>query len=97
MATKVKNVAAPVVSEAPAPLVLVIGKAPRIAGHSATKHGAAGTEGTWAAIAAAIVKNGGTITFPALQAICTAQGDQGFARYAMGKQRQWLIPQPKAE
>lgn len=79
---------------APAPaLVLVVGKPPRIAGHTATKNGTGGTAGTWAAIAAHMAANNGSITLPTLQAICTAQGDAAFARYAMGKQRQWLVPQ----
>ena len=76
------------------PLVLVLGKPPRIAGHTATKHGQGGTAGTWAAIAAHMAANNGTITLPALQGICTGNGDPGFARYAMGRQRQWLVPQP---
>lgn len=85
---------APATTTQPAqPLVLVLGKPPRIAGHTATKHGQGGTAGTWAAIAQHMASNGGTVTFTALQAICTANGDPGFARYAMGKQRQWLVPQ----
>jgi len=95
------NKAAPAPAPAPAvatqaaqPVVLVLGKPPRIAGHTATKHGQGGTAGTWQTIAAHMAANGGTITFAALQALCTAQGDPGFARYACGKQRLWLVPQP---
>lgn len=73
-------------------VVLVVGKAPRIAGHVATKHGKGGTEGTWAAIAAHMASNDGTITLDALQKVCADNGDAGFARYAMGKQRLWLVP-----
>ena len=82
----------------PAPVVpvqvvtLKLGKAPRIAGHTATKHGKGGTAGTWDAIAAHMAANKGTITLADLQRICTEQGDTGFARYALGKQRQWLVP-----
>lgn len=75
-----------------APVVLVVGKAPRIAGHTATKHGKGGTAGTWQAIADHMAKNDGTITLTDLQAVCAANGDAGFARYAMGKQRLWLVP-----
>ena len=75
-----------------APVVLVVGKPPRIAGHTATKNGIGGTAGTWAAIADHMAANNGSITLPTLQAICAAQGDAAFARYAMGKQRLWLVP-----
>ena len=86
--------AAPTTPTQAAPVVvLVVGKPPRIAGHTATKNGTGGTAGTWAAIAAHMAANNGTITQTALQGICTAQGDAAFARYAQGKQRQWLVPQ----
>ena len=88
--------AAPAPAQAgPAPLLLVAGpKPPRIAGHTSTKNGKGGTAGTWALIAAHMAANGGTITFNALQAICADNGDKHFARYALGKQRQWLVPAP---
>jgi hypothetical protein len=73
--------------------VLVVGKAPRIAGHTATKNGQGGTAGTWALITAHMAANGNTITPEALQAICAGNGDPGFARYAQGRQRLWLVPQ----
>ena len=84
--------ATPATQAAPV-VVLVVGKPPRIAGHTATKNGTGGTAGTWAAIAAHMAANNGTITQAALQGICTAQGDAAFARYAQGKQRMWLVPQ----
>ena len=76
---------------APAVVVYKAGKAPRIAGHTATKNGNGGTAGTWALIAAHMAANNGTITAPALQAICTGNGDAGFAGYATRKQK-WLVP-----
>jgi hypothetical protein len=91
-ANKAQAPATPAPASAQA-LVLVVGKPPRIAGHTATKNGQGGTAGTWAAIAAHMAANGNTITLPALKAICTANGDPGFAQYAQGKQRQWLVPQ----
>lgn len=84
---------APATTQAAPVVTLVLGKPPRIAGHTATKHGQGGTAGTWGAIAAHMAANNGTVTFTALQVICNANGDPGFARYAMGKQRQWLVPQ----
>ena len=77
---------------AAAPVQYVVGKAPRIQGHTATKHGKGGTAGTWDAIAAYMKDHDGQITLAELQRICTEQGDTGFARYALGKQRQWLVP-----
>lgn len=74
------------------PVMLKLGKQPRIAGHTATKNGKGGTAGTWDAIAAHMGANKGQIALADLQRICTEQGDTGFARYAMGKQRQWLVP-----
>lgn len=82
------------VSKAPAasPVMLKLGKAPRIAGHTATKNGKGGTAGTWELIAAHMAKNGGQISQADLTKLCTENGDTGFARYAQGRQRQWLVP-----
>lgn len=74
------------------PVMLKVGKAPRIAGHTATKNGKGGTAGTWEAIAAFMSANGGQISQADLQRICTEQGDTGFARYSQGRQRLWLVP-----
>lgn len=81
-------------SKAPAakPVMYKVGKQPRIAGHTATKNGKGGTAGTWDAIAAHMAANKGQISLADLQKICTEQGDSGFARYALGKQRLWLVP-----
>lgn len=94
MTTTAKTASA-VSSKAPAvvkPVMLKVGKAPRIAGHTATKNGKGGTAGTWDAIKAHMDKNGGTISQADLSKICTENGDTGFARYAQGRQRQWLVP-----
>ena len=86
--------AAPAVVQGPAvkPVMLKVGKAPRIAGHTATKNGKGGTAGTWEAIAAFMSANNGQISRDDLQRICTENGDSGFAGYAQGKQRRWLVP-----
>ena len=76
-----------------APVVLVVGKAPRNATHTNTKHGQGGTAGTWAAIFAHITSNG-SITYTALQALCIAQGDKGYAAYALS--HKWLVPSTPA-
>lgn len=58
---------------------------------TATKHGVNATSGTHAALAAAAQANGGTLTYAEAHAICAAQQDKGFARYAM--RRGWLVTQ----
>lgn len=83
---------APSAAPASKPVMLKVGKPPRIAGHTATKNGKGGTAGTWDAIKAHMDSNGGQISRDDLTKICTEQGDSGFARYAQGRQRQWLVP-----
>lgn len=97
--TTPSKTASAVGSKAPAakPVLLKVGKAPRIAGHTATKNGKGGTAGTWDAIKAHMDKNGGTISQADLSKICTENGDTGFARYAQGRQRQWLVPVEEAK
>lgn len=89
MKTNAKVEAPAVAKESPK---LKVGKPPRIAGHTATKNGKGGTAGTWEAITVHMGKNGGTITQADLKRICDEQGDSGFARYAQGRQRLWLVP-----
>jgi hypothetical protein len=80
---------------APAVETYVLGKQPNIANNKDTKNGKGGTAGTWALIAAHMAANSGSITLPALQAICTDNGDKQFARYA--RKNKWLVPAPVAQ
>ncbi len=93
--TTTKVAASAASSKAPAvvkPVMLKVGKPPRIAGHTATKNGKGGTAGTWNQISEFMAKNNGQISQADLSKICTENGDTGFARYAQGRQRQWLVP-----
>lgn len=94
MTTTAKTAPA-VSSKAPAvskPVMLKVGKPPRIAGHTATKNGKGGTAGTWNQISEHMAKHNGQISQADLTKICSENGDTGFARYAQGRQRQWLVP-----
>lgn len=72
------------------PLLVVGPRGAKYTGKDGTKHGAGGTHGTWAAVQAAVAANGGTITYDALRALCAAQGDKGYAAYAV--RNMWLVP-----
>ena len=89
MKTETKVESSPAKADSPK---LKVGKPPRIAGHTATKNGKGGTAGTWEAIVAHMAKNAGTITQADLKKVCDENGDSGFARYAQGRQRLWLVP-----
>lgn len=75
----------------PAAVVLYgLGKLPRNGLNDGTKHGQGGTAGTYAAVCAALQAAQGGLAMPALQAVCKANGDPGFARYAV--RNHWLLP-----
>lgn len=65
-----------------------IGKLPRNGLNEGTKHGEGGTAGTYKAVCAAL--QGGPLGLDAIRAVCKAQGDAGFARYAV--RNHWLLP-----
>lgn len=74
-----------------APLVQYgLGKLPRNGLNQGTKHGTGGTAGTYAAVCAALAAANGALALPAIQAVCKANGDPGFARYAV--RNHWLLP-----
>lgn len=73
------------------PVMYVVGKLPRNGLNATTKHGQGGTAGTYAAVVAALQANQGALALPAIQAVCKANGDPGFARYAV--RNHWLLPQ----
>lgn len=88
-----KQVNKAVVVQANAPVVLyTLGKAPRNGLNANTKHGAGGTAGTYAAVVAALQAAAPAQGLPlaAIQAVCKANGDAGFARYAV--RNLWLLP-----
>lgn len=76
----------------PAAVVLYsIGKLPRNGLNDGTKHGQGGTAGTYKAVCAALqAANPPALAMPAIQAVCKANGDPGFARYAV--RNHWLLP-----
>jgi hypothetical protein len=61
-------------------------------GHEGTKKGTdgKGTSGTWTKVRDAVAANEGSIDFAALKAVCAADNDPGFARYAL--RNNWLVP-----
>jgi hypothetical protein len=65
-----------------------LGKLPRNGLNEGTKHGLGGTAGTYLAICAALKE--GPLDMASIQAICAAQNDKGFARYAV--RNHWLLP-----
>ena len=67
-----------------------VGKLPRNGLNQGTKHGQGGTAGTYAAVCAALQAGGGSLALSAIQAVCKANGDPGFARYAV--RNHWLLP-----
>lgn len=75
------------VAAATAPLYS-LGKLPRNGLNEGTKHGTGGTAGTYLAVCAAL--KDGPLSMAAIQAVCTAQNDKGFARYAV--RNHWLQP-----
>jgi len=86
---------AAVVAAAPAatpqPVVLYgLGKLPRNGLNTVTKHGQGGTAGTYAAIVAALQGAPNGLSITAIQAVCKANGDPGFAKYAV--RNHWLQP-----
>lgn len=91
--TKVVVAAAVVAAAQPAAAVVVVygvGKLPRNGLNQGTKHGNGGTAGTYAAVCAALQAGGGGLSMVAIQAVCKANGDPGFARYAV--RNHWLLP-----
>lgn len=64
------------------------GKVPRSGLNQGTKHGQGGTAGTYQAVATAL--KAGPLTLTELKAITAANGDAGFARYAV--RMQWVVP-----
>lgn len=73
-----------------APTKYGIGKLPRNGLHDGTKHGQGGTAGTYAAVVAALKVADGGMDLAAVKAVCVANGDPGFARYAV--RNHWLLP-----
>jgi len=72
-----------------APVALYnLGKLPRNGLNEGTKHGTGGTAGTYLAVCAAL--KDGPLSMAAIQAVCVAQNDKGFARYAV--RNHWLQP-----
>lgn len=88
----VAAVTAPVVTQPTQQVVLYgIGKLPRNGLHPQTKHGSGGTAGTYAAVCAALqAAPNGALSIAAIQAVTKANGDPGFARYAV--RMHWLLP-----
>jgi hypothetical protein len=84
-ASKANTGGAPVA--APATLYTLNGK---YTGRQGTKYGSNGTHSTFAALAAVAQANGGTLTYAQAQAACKANGDPGFAAYAL--RRKYLLP-----
>lgn len=88
--TKKTTTATPATLATPAsPVLYGLGKLPRNGLNEGTKHGAGGTAGTYLAICAALKANG-PMDLAAIKAVTTAQGDAGFARYAV--RNHWLLP-----
>ena len=88
---KVQAPALPVVAVvATQPTLYSVGKLPRNGLNQGTKHGQGGTAGTYAAVCAALQGAGGSMALPEIQAVCKANGDPGFARYAV--RNHWLLP-----
>lgn len=79
-----------VVTTQPAIIMYGIGKLPRNGLNEGTKHGQGGTAGTYKAVVAALAAADGKLALPALQAVCKANNDPGFARYAV--RNHWLLP-----
>lgn len=65
-----------------------LGKKPRNGLNEGTKHGTGGTAGTYAAVCVALAD--GPKTISEIASICKANGDAGFARYAV--RNHWLLP-----
>lgn len=65
-----------------------LGKKPRSGLNEGTKHGSGGTAGTYLAVCAALAD--GPKDISAIAAVCKANGDAGFARYAV--RNHWLLP-----
>lgn len=88
---KVKNAVAVTVVAAPVNQVMyALGKLPRNGLNTVTKHGNGGTAGTYAAIVAALQAAPSGLPITAIQAVCKANNDPGFARYAV--RNHWLLP-----
>jgi hypothetical protein len=75
-------------AQAPTVTLYTLGKLPRNGLNEGTKHGQGGTAGTYLAVCAAL--KDGPLDIAAIQAVCAAQGDKGFARYAV--RNHWLLP-----
>lgn len=63
---------------------------PKYTGREGTKYGTNGTRSTFALICDAASSNGGTLTYAQVQAVARANGDPGFAAYAV--RRKYLVP-----
>jgi len=68
--------------------LFTIGKLPRNGLNEGTKHGDGGTAGTYKAVCEAL--KAGPLGIDAIRAICKANNDPGFARYAV--RNHWLLP-----
>jgi hypothetical protein len=98
--TPLAKVATTVLAAAPtqpvvpqATVLYTFGKVPRNGLNSGTKYGAngGGTASTWAAVSAALkAANNQALPMPTIKAITTANGDKGFAAYAV--RMHWLAP-----
>lgn len=76
---------------AAAPTLYGVGKLPRNGLHQATKNGNGGTAGTYAAVVAALqAASPPALPIAAIQAVCKANNDAGFAKYAV--RNHWLLP-----
>lgn len=90
--TKALLAAQPTVAPSVAtPVLYSIGKLPRNGLNQGTKHGTGGTAGTYAAVCAALqAAPNNALGIAAIQAVCKANNDAGFARYAV--RNHWLLP-----
>lgn len=85
------KVAADEVTKQPVSVVQYgIGKLPRNGLNEGTKHGQGGTAGTYKAVCKALAAANGRMTIAEIQAVCTTEGDKGFARYAV--RNHWFLP-----
>lgn len=73
-------------------VLYTLGKSPRNGLNANTKHGSGGTAGTYAAVVEALKAAAPAEGLPlaTIQAVCKANGDAGFARYAV--RNLWLMP-----
>jgi hypothetical protein len=72
------------------PVIYGLGKLPRNGLNQGTKHGNGGTAGTYVLVCKALAAAPAGLSIAAIQAVCKANNDPGFARYAV--RNQWLQP-----